>query len=45
MFLWCHVRHINPVKIHSRRITRKDKELVNYFNYEFEFPVLEKNLV
>ena len=21
-FLWCHVRHINPVKIHPERITR-----------------------
>ena len=21
-FLWCNVRHINPVKIHSERITR-----------------------
>ena len=20
-FLWCHVRHINPVKIHPERIT------------------------
>ena len=22
-FLWCHVRHINPVKIHPKIITRK----------------------
>ena len=22
-FLWCHVRHINPVKIHPERITRE----------------------
>ena len=28
-FLWCHIRHINPVKIHPERITQKDKELVN----------------
>ena len=25
-FLWCHVRHINPVKIHPERITREDKK-------------------
>ena len=24
-FLWCHVRHTNPVKIHPERITKKDK--------------------
>ena len=33
-FLWCHFRHINPVKIHPERITQKDKELVNDLNYE-----------
>ena len=27
-FLWCHVRHINPVKIHTERIMQKDKELL-----------------
>ena len=26
-FLWCHVRHINPVKIHPERITKEDKKL------------------
>ena len=25
-FLWCHVRHINPVKIHPERITQEDKK-------------------
>ena len=39
-FLWCHIKHINPVKIHSERITRNDKELVNDLNYEeIEFPM------
>ena len=33
-FLWCHVRHINPVKIHPERTTREDKKLVNSFNYD-----------
>ena len=27
-FLWCQVRHINPVKIHPERITKEDKKLV-----------------
>ena len=44
MFLWCHVRHINPVKIHPERITREDKKLVNSINYDgTEFPVREKS--
>ena len=28
-FLWCHVRHINPINIHLERITKNDKKLVN----------------
>ena len=24
-FLWCHIRHINPLKVHPGRITRVDK--------------------
>ena len=31
-FLWCHVTHNNPVKIHPERITSKDKELSNDLN-------------
>ena len=39
-FLWSHVSHINPVKIHPERITQKDKELANDLNYDgIEFPV------
>ena len=42
-FLWCHVRHINPVKIHPERITREDKKFVNSLNYDgIEFPAREK---
>ena len=26
VILWCYVRHINPVKIQSERITREDKK-------------------
>ena len=43
-FLWCHVRHIHPVKIHPKRITREDKKLVNDLNHdEIEFLVREKD--
>ena len=39
-FLWCHIRHINPVKINPERITQKDEELVNDLYYKgIKFPV------
>ena len=39
-FLWCHVRHINPVKMHPERITLTDKQPANELHYdEIEFPV------
>ena len=45
MFLRCHVRRINPVKIHTERITREDDKLVNNLNYGgIEFPVREKDV-
>ena len=25
-FLWCHIRHLNPLKIHSDRIAKVDKK-------------------
>ena len=28
-FLWCHVKHINPVKIHPEKLTWEHKKLVN----------------
>ena len=31
-FLWCLVRHINPIKIHPERIRQAKKELVNDLN-------------
>ena len=44
LFLWCHVSHINPVKMHPDRITRDDKKLANNLNYDgIEFPVQEKD--
>ena len=43
--MWCHVWHINPVKLHPERITQNDKKLVNDLNYDgVEFPVREKDL-
>ena len=45
-FLWCHVRHINPIKIHPERISQKDKELVNDFDYDgIEFPVRKEDFI
>ena len=43
-FFWCHVRHINPIKIHPEKITQKDKELANDLDYdEIEFPLLKED--
>ena len=43
-FLWCHVRHINPVKDHSERVKKIDKDFANNLNYDgIEFPVQEKD--
>ena len=43
-FLWCHVRHINPVKIHPERVTQNGKKLVNNLNYDGDgLPVPEKD--
>ena len=25
-FLWCHIRHLNPLKIHRERIAKLDKK-------------------
>ena len=39
-FLWCHVRHINPVKIHPKKIGRNEKKFANGLDYDgVEFPV------
>ena len=43
-FLWCHIRHLNLVERNPQRITRKDRELINKFDYEgINFPVLKKD--
>ena len=43
-FLWCHVTHLNLLKSHPGRITKKDEEMVNKLNYEeINFPVSKKD--
>ena len=43
-FLWCHVRHINPVKEHPERIENIDRDLTSNLNYDgIKFPVQEKD--
>ena len=43
-FLWCHVRHINPLKQHPERILKTDKKIVEKLDYDgTEFPVREKD--
>ena len=44
MFLWCHVRHNNPVKVDPERIRKSDKNLAKDLDYDgIEFPVQEKD--
>ena len=43
-FLWCHIRHLNLVKIHPERITKEDKKMINNLDYEgTKFPVSKKH--
>ena len=43
-FLWCHIRHLNPLKIHPERITKGGKKVVNDLDYEgMEFPLSKKD--
>ena len=43
-FLWCHVRHINPIKIHPERIRQNDKGLANDLDYDGnEFPAWKED--
>ena len=42
-FLWCHVRHINPLNEHPKRITKIDRKIAGNLNDdEIKFPVKEK---
>ena len=45
-FLWCHVRHINCVKIHPERTTGEEKKLANDLDYDrVEFPLRVKDFI
>ena len=44
MFLWCHIRHLNPTIKNQERIKKSDKEYINKLNYNnIEFPVSNKH--
>ena len=44
-FLWCHVRHVNPVETHPERISQNGQNLGNDLDYDgIKFPVREKIL-
>ena len=43
-FLWCHIRYLNPLKIHPERITKADKNMVKDLHYEdIQFLVSKKD--
>ena len=45
-FLWSHIRHLNPLKIHAERITKADKRMVNDLDYvDINFLSLERIIV
>ena len=42
-FLWCHIRHLNPLNIHPGRITKADRRMVNDLDYvDIKFPAVSK---
>ena len=44
-FLWCHVRHLNPLSDHSSRTKKVDKRIADTLNYDdFSFPVRVKDV-
>ena len=43
-FLWCHIRHLNPLKIHPERITKADRKMISDLDYEsIKFPISKKD--
>ena len=43
-FLWCHVRHLNPVDGHSTRMKKEDEKIADTLNYSgISFPVSTKD--
>ena len=42
-FLLCHIRHLNPQRIHRERVTKVDKNMINDLDYKgIKFPVPKK---
>ena len=43
-FLWCHIRHLNPLKTHPKRIKKVDRQMVSGLDYDnIKFPVSKKD--
>ena len=43
-FIWRHIRHLNPLKIHPEGTEKADRNMVNDLNYEgIKFPVSKKD--
>ena len=43
-FLWCHIRHLNPLETHLERITNADRKMVNDLDYvDIKFPVSKQD--
>ena len=43
-FRWCHIRHLNPLKLYPEIIIKTDKNMVNDVDYEgIEFTVFKKD--
>ena len=43
-FLWCHVRHLNPVNNDAARIKKKDRRIADTLDYsDIDFPVSNKD--
>ena len=44
-FMWCHVRHLNPVSDNASRIKRADRKIASALDYDgVEFPVKVKDV-
>ena len=43
-FLGCHIRHLNPLKIHPERVKRVDKKMIHDLDYEgIKFSISKKD--
>ena len=43
IFFWCHVRHVNSIKIHPEKIRQTNEEVVKDLDYDsIGFPATEK---